>query len=174
MKGQQGPLDFTAWQDGEPNNYEGEVPGEDCVIVGLWDDKSLRWYDVPCGWRGHKSPGYIFTNNPFCEQLQGEELDDFRNGKPALDLELEPLKELDAASALTVDAGGEGEGSYKTNYTNWYKFLPVGEGVTREEGAAMCREVGGSLASPSTRQEWSLLREHMGQVERLVLSLVVQ
>ena len=161
-RGQQEPLDFTAWQDGEPNNYEGKVPGEDCVIVGLWDDETFRWYDVPCGWRSHKSPGYIITNNPFCEQLQGAELEDFRNGKPTGGLE--SWKRFNASSALTVDAEGE-EGPYS------YSFLPVDEGVTREEGAAMCREVGGSLAAPSTLQEWSQLKGHIGQVGRLVLGL---
>ena len=86
------------------------------------------------------------------------------------------MEGIDVASTIMVDTGGEEGEEWGTgkllltgNYTNWYKFLPVGEGVTREEGAAMCREVGGSLASPSTRQEWSLLKEHMGQVEILVL-----
>ncbi|XP_072042584.1 C-type mannose receptor 2-like [Amphiura filiformis] len=39
------PLDFIAWNPGEPNNAAGHV-GEDCV--GLWPWRGGTWNDFPC------------------------------------------------------------------------------------------------------------------------------
>ena len=50
----------------EPNNWGGQVPGEDCAIAHLGGN-NLKWYDVPCYIRGFAKGEHQFSFNPLCE-----------------------------------------------------------------------------------------------------------
>ena len=136
---------FTAWGEGEPNNWgpggegTGGEPGEDCVLAGFpKPTDAFLWVDAPCGWRGGKGSLSTF---PLCEQLQGEELEAWRRVGP----HQPEVPEL-PPQASWVRVGG-------------YTFLPTAEGVTMAEAGRLCQEAGGHLAAPSTREEWEQVRE---------------
>jgi hypothetical protein len=153
-------LAFTAWREGEPNNWgpggfgTGGEPGEDCVIMGLLD--KFRWFDAPCGWRGNTD--WKISLFPLCEQLQGTELAAWREAWPA-----EEVREEEGVKVEPyLVEGVEGRA---------YAFLaPPGSaspvqsappGLDQEGADAACRELGGNLAEPDTEEQWEELREVM-------------
>ena len=145
---------FARWNDGEPNNWgpqgrdSGGVPGEDCVLVAL-DSKedNFQWYDAPCGWRGAKWGEGALTVNPLCEQKQGLELEAWmEDGIPETRLLYPELW-------LSVEREGKAGSSYI--------FMPVPEGVTKQVGESMCQNAGGTLATPSSAEEWKELQDHI-------------
>ena len=129
-------VEFTAWEENEPNNWgpegfgTGGVPGEDCVIAGLKDVR-WTWYDAPCSL-------VIF---PLCEQHRGEALEAWKRDAP-YEQETPALPQ----NSSWVRSG---------NYT----FLPTEKGVTWSEAGDLCKQVGGRLAAPATEDNWKELRK---------------
>ena len=132
-------VNFTAWEEewGEPNNWgpggagTGGEPGEDCVVAGF-REAAWKWHDAPCG-------SSLF---PLCEQLQGEDLENWRREGQYDELETTDMP----LNSSWVRVGR-------------YTFLPTLKGVTWADAGALCEEAGGSLAAPGNVEEWEELRE---------------
>lgn len=127
---------FSAWNEGEPNNYGGGVPGEDCVIANLGfliGKDSFTWFDVDCAIRGFPTDqGKGISFNPLCEQYKQDE-----------------KKNCEGCEEKWAEVGNEK-----------YKFLKTSDGTTRDEAEKICEDNGGYLAEIKSEQERKALQQY--------------
>merc|ERR1711892_259734 len=128
--------EYSAWNEGEPGNHGGGVPGEDCAIANLGlltGEDSFTWYDVTCSIRGFPTDqGRGISFNPLCEQDQ-------RGGQ----------KTCEGCDQEWVKVGIEK-----------YKFIKTSDGTTRDEAEQVCKDNGGRLADIRSEEERKALKQY--------------
>ena len=131
---------FSAWSEGEPNNWGGRVPGEDCAVANLGfvlGEESFNWFDVACGIRGFPTKqGRGISFNPLCEQ--------------------KPVENEIVIKTKCEDC----EEKWKEIGENKYKFIKTPDGTTRDEAEAICKDNGGYLAEIKSENERKELKEY--------------
>ena len=129
-------LKYSAWNEGEPGNHGGGVPGEDCAIANLGlltGEDSFTWYDVTCSIRGFPTDqGRGISFNPLCEQHQ-------QGGQ----------KTCEGWDQEWVQVGDE-----------TYKFIKTSDGTTRDEAEQVCKDNGGRLADIRSEEERKALKQY--------------
>jgi len=129
-------LKFSAWHGDEPNNWGGQVPGENCAIANLGffiGEDSFDWFDVGCGVRGFPTDqGKGISFNPLCEQYSKV-----------------PQKSCEGCKEKWVKIG-----------TDNYKFIKTSDGTTRDEAEQICEENGGHLAEIMSEEERKALQQY--------------